>query len=571
MASNQPAGQPQTHAWWRVARPFLWWLLLVLAMFGYRENQIWLARTRIDFSATLNGQPLGFEAVAKLDGRPVMVGQIISLGSHTLTISHPKAESFSTNFFGWYGANRMGEIKLKRCQGTLNVQAAPPAATITITGPEFSRTLKDSAGANLTVPTDAYEIRADYPHWSQSKNVTVFNQMTASCVFSPQFGVLHLTCNRDGATFRLHFASGQSVDSGDLPATITGLPAGSYQVTALYHHRPLEKTVVLAAGVTNEAPLEFVLGAARVESVPSGADVHAPDGSLLGQTPLDLTDLTPQTAQYDLSLEGYEPVSVTVAVVADQTTTARTNLLSVRYGQALREARQYLDAGNNERAFQAAGEALTLKPDDAVALVLQATATENLKLAQQRADAEKQRVIAEKQRVEVERLRVEAERKSLERLKQPRLVFDALCNLYPDASLFVEQGLKTTKPAKEVELAIVKSLQAAPSGFEISRSQSPRPETYEIIAQQTFSLGILGGTERLLLLVVGQTKDDETQILFKMLEYQIQHTIVNFQDQKQLIPMHPSRMQMNEINQRHVQEGVQLVTERIQTAIQQVQ
>ncbi len=98
-----------------------------------------------------------------------------------------------------------------------------------------------------------------------------------------------------------------------------------------------------------------------------------------------------------------------------------------------------------------------------------------------------------------------------------------------------------------------------------------QPETYEITGGQIFSLGILGGTERLLLLVVGQTKDDETQILFKVLEYQIQHTIVNFQDQKQLIPMHPSRMQMNEINQRHVQEGVPLVTERIQTAIQQVQ
>jgi hypothetical protein len=571
MASNQPAGQPQTHAWWRVARPFLWWLLLVLAMFGYRENQIWLARTRIEFSATLNGQALGFEAVTKLDGQPVVAGQIISLGSHTLTISHPKAELFSTNFSGWYGRNIIGEIKMKRCQGTLNVQAMPPASTITITGPEFSKTLNDSAGANLTVPTDAYEIRADYPHWSQSKNVTVFNQLAASCVFSPQFGVLHLTCNHDGATFRLHFASGQSVDSGDVPAMITGLPAGSYQVTALYHHRPLEKTIVLAAGVTNETPLEFVLGTARLESVPPGAEVHAADGSLLGQTPLDLPDLTPQTAQYDLSLEGYEPVSVTVAVVADQTTTARTNLLSVRYVQALREARQYLDAGNNERAFQTVGEALTLKPDDAVALALQATATENLKLAQQRADAEKQQVEVEKQRVETERKQAEAERQRLERLKQPRLVFAKLCSQNPDAAMFAEQELKTSKPAKDVEAAIVKSLQAAPLGFTISYDGLTQPETYQITGGHTFSLGILGGYERLLLLVVGQTKDDETQILFKVLEYQIKHTVVNLSDQKQLIPMHSSRMQMNETDQRYLQEGLKLVTERIQTAIQQVQ
>ncbi len=229
-----------------------------------------------------------------------------------------------------------------------------------------------------------------------------------------------------------------------------------------------------------------------------------------------------------------------------------------------------LNAGNNERALQAAGEALTLKPDDAVALALQATAMENLKVAQQRADAEKQRVAAEKQRVEAERKQAEAERQSLERLKQPRLVFAKLCGQNPDANLFAEQELKTSKPAKDVEAAIVKSLQAAPSGFTISYDGLIQPETYEVTGGQIFSLGILGGTERLLLLVVGQTKDDETQILFKVLEYQIQHTIVNFQDQKQLIPMHPSRMQMNEINQRHVQEGVLLVTERIQTAIQQM-
>ena len=257
-------------------------------------------------------------------------------------------------------------------------------------------------------------------------------------------------------------------------------------------------------------------------------------------------------------------MSVTVAIVADQTTTTRTNLLSVRYGQAVREARQYLEAGNNEGAVAAAVEALVIRPDDAVALALQATVTDNLKAARQRADAEKQRA-------EAERLRAEAARQSLERLKRPRMVFDALCNLHPDASLFAEQELKTTKPAKDVELAIVQSLQAAPNGFEISRRQSPRPETYEIISQQVFSLGILGGTERLCLLVVGQTKDDETQILFKVLEYQIQHTIVNFQDQKQLIPMHPSRMQMTEINQQHVQAGVQMVMERIQAALQQVQ
>ena len=89
------------------------------------------------------------------------------------------------------------------------------------------------------------------------------------------------------------------------------------------------------------------------------------------------------------------------------------------------------------------------------------------------------------------------------------------------------------------------------------------------MARYTFSLGILGGTEGDCLLVVGQTKDDETQILFKVLEFQVQHTIVNFHDEKRLIPLHPSRIQMNDILQSQVQEGIRNVTERIQSAIGQ--
>jgi len=230
----------------------------------------------------------------------------------------------------------------------------------------------------------------------------------------------------------------------------------------------------------------------------------------------------------------------------------------------LSEARQYLAAGNNEKALQATMEALGIKADDTAALALQATATDNLKAARQRMDADQQRADAERQQAE-------SARKSLERLKRPRTVFDSLCGQNADASLFAEHEIKTSKPAKEVEAAIVKSLQVAPLAYQISSDGLQQPETYAVTAHETFSLGFLGGTERVCLLVVGQTKDDETQILFKVLEFQIQHTIVNFRDEKQLIPLHPSRIQMNDILQTQVQNGVRIVTERIQKALQELQ
>ena len=539
--------------WPQFLRPLFLWLLLVLGLYGYREHQLWLAKTKIDFSITLNGQVVVLDAAVRLDGQPVVADQNISLGSHTFSVGHMKAESFRTNFFAWYGRHDLGEIRLKRSLGTLGVQAVPPATTITITGPEFSATLNDSAGTNVTVPTDAYEIHAEYPHWSELKQVTVFDGISSPCVFSPQLGTLHLTCNHEGATYVLQNANGQTIEHGNLPATVDGLPSGDYVATVSYHRQQMQKSLTVLAAITNEVPLAFVLGAAHLESVPAGAEVRSFDGNYLGQTPLDVLDLPAPTAQFNLSLQGYEPVSVTVDIVADRTTTAHTNLLSLRFRQAVGEARQYLNAGNDDRALQAVTEALGFKPYDADSLAMQATATERLKASRQHAESEHQRA--------------ETDRLNLERLKRPRMVFDSLCGQNPDAALFAEHELKTSKPAKDVEAAIVKALQAAPMGYQITADGLQQPETYQVTANQTFSLGILGGTERVCLLVVGQTKDDETQILFKVLDFQIHHTLVNFQDEKQLVPMHPTRMQLNDIDQTFVQIGERTVTERIQSAI----
>jgi hypothetical protein len=107
-------------------------------------------------------------------------------------------------------------------------------------------------------------------------------------------------------------------------------------------------------------------------------------------------------------------------------------------------------------------------------------------------------------------------------------------------------------------------------------NDSPKPDIYEVMVRQTFSPGILGGTERVCLLVVGQAKPDETRIFFKVLEYQIKTTVeasslVNIKENKQMIPVSPGRIQMTDALQNQLREGVQLVSERIHTAIGNIQ
>ena len=539
-----PETRPQY--WRRVLRPLLWWLLLVLVLYGIRTHQRLMEQTRIGFSIAMQGNDVSFAATVKLDGQPVGCNQKIALGNHTLSIIHPKAESFITNFFGWYGGRDFGRINLQRAKGTLMVSANPPAHRISITGPEFSCTLSDSAGTNVTVPTDDYQIRAFYPHWSQSQNTAVFDRQSAACIFSPQFGTLHLACNRDGATYELKSASGQNVESGDLPAIIPDLLSERYQVTITYHNRRLQKSLFLKTGVTNEMPIEFVLGEARLETEPPGASVRNADGEYLGQTPLELPDLPPQTTQFNLSLSGYEPVVVAVDILADQTNAYRTNLISTRYLTSMQVARQYLAAANYGMVAQATGEALAAKPGDVDALALQGTANSHLN----------------------------AERQRREQLKLPRLAFNSLCTQNPDASLFREFAFRTSVSAKTISDAIVRSLQTSPHAFDVEYSRPAQTDTYETVAHQTFSLGILGGTERVCLLVVGQAKEDETQIFFKVLEYRVQHVIqanslFNVTDNKQLIPIHSSRIQMNDALQMQVRDGMQIVLEKIKQVIGQ--
>lgn len=526
----------------------------MLILYGIHYHQRMIELTRITFSTALEGRTFAPDVTVSLDGRTIISGEKISLGNHVLRATHSKGDPVATKFFAWYGPHDFGQIQLKRTKGMLSVKADPRAESISISGPEFSATLKNCSATNLTVPTDTYTVKATYPHWSQSQDAPVANNLASAIMFAPQFGGLNLTCNHSGAAFQLRSADGEAVDGGNLPATVTDLPPGSYQITTSYHKLQLHQSMMVETGKTNEQEAVFKLGAARLESIPPGATVRDADGGYLGETPLSLSDITPHVMRLSLSLAEYQTTPAEMEIIENQITTNRINLVSLRYLSAIKNAHDFMASGNYADAVQATREALTAKADDADAVELQNQANTRLSAQRQREDEERERVA---------------------RLKRPREVFDGICSKQPDASLFSEHEIKTSKNAREIKAAIVKSLQAEPTVFQIFYEDSPQTNVYQVSARHEFSLGILGGSVRVILLIIGQTKDDETQILFKVLEYQTQHTVVaeglKFRDDKQLIPLHPSRIQMTDILQSQVQEGTRIVTEKVQQAIQQVQ
>ncbi len=556
-----------------------------------RTHQRLMESTRLNFTVFLEGKPIDEDAVALFDQRRIESGERIPLGRHTVTIRHPKADAFSTNLVVWYGAQNLGAVSLKRSMGALAITANPRAGLITIQGPEFSTKLTNSAGMTLNVPTDHYTVEASYAHWQQAEETTVEPAHTGACAFAPRLGAMQLACGQPEASFQLFKADGQLLEAGNLPALLVEVPEGNYQLISWHHKHKKDQTVAVTAATTNSMEIEFVYGAARLETTPSGATVLT-DGHQWGVTPMLFSELTTGRWHFELQLSGYSPVDAVVDVAARETNTFVTNLVSINYVPAMNAARQYLSAGDYDKAFRAAAEALEVKPNDPEAMTLQKEATGRRHIRQAEALGKRGDYIGADKELEaaleslpdndeVKQLLADfktRERGQLEQLQQERRergqkLFDTILSRFKDAELFDSHEIKTTRPLNEVQTAILSALKIRPE-FRVLKSRSSVAETFEISAVQelTGALATSAG-RRQCVIVMAQTRDDETQILFKVLEFKAHHSVgtkglLNLTDNVTFIPVHPSRIpDFTDKLKSQLEEGTKMVTDRIQQAI----
>ena len=94
--------------------------------------------------------------------------------------------------------------------------------------------------------------------------------------------------------------------AGEPPLDLN-LPAGSHVIEARFDPWPAQqKEVRLESGKLTSLAFEFETVSVLLESDPPGAEVReAGGGKILGKTPLELSDLEPGKAAWELSLEGY--------------------------------------------------------------------------------------------------------------------------------------------------------------------------------------------------------------------------------------------------------------------------
>ena len=579
--------KPNAGHWWRTLRPLLGWVLIVLVLLGIHTHQRLMEKTRLDFTLTMQGQPL-YGAATILDGQPAIAGQRISLGSHIFVVTHPKGEMYSTNLSIWYGEHNLGTIDLKRTMGTLSVTVDPPADWLIIRGPEWSVTLTNSPGLTQSLPTDSYEIEAQYPHWQKKYQATVFSGQTTPFNIAPHFGGLQLGCNQSDATFRLQASDGQIVAEGVLPATISGLPAGDYQLNAAHHGRERTKMLTVKASTTNDAQMDFQYGMAMIQTSPAGVRVMSDNGQNYGETPLTLLEMQPGNFSFTLQRAGYQSVALSFTVRVNETNFISTNLVSETYLHAVNETRQYMAAADYDHALQSAANALAAKADDAEALSLQREVTgrgilqQAKKLGQQgdylgggkelaRAlqwlpdNGEAKQLLIDFKQHEPEQI----ERLRAERYERPKTIFGNIMLSRINTSLFESHELKTSKPAKETLAAIAAELKSGQPSFQVAQSDLAS-EVFMLDGTQEFA-----GGSRECVIVIGQSKVDGTRIFFNVIEFKK----VAFYDQPlgalvgampvKYTVIDPSQPGLNDKLKAQVQAGVSDLTARIQVAMGQ--
>jgi len=157
--------------------------------------------------------------------------------------------------------------------------------------------------------------------------------------------------------------------SGRTPATLKGLSTGSYLLSMKRGDYEKSTNIVVHSFAITRAKLLFEYGKMEIQSNPAGATVFEGNREM-GRTPLVLSDLRPGTYSYRLTLNDYADASVSAVVVGNETRVVETNLVSLKYTQAMQNARDYLRSANFTDALKGVEFALEIKPADELAAAL---------------------------------------------------------------------------------------------------------------------------------------------------------------------------------------------------------
>ena len=207
--------------------------------------------------------------------------------------------------------------RLLNARGGLNVATDPAGATVVVgeLAPRPSPiSLKD-------LRLGRYSVSITHPGYdSEQRDVEIKEGEPAdlgTIKLKRQVGSVSITSDPSGLPYELKpagslFVNPSDVKSGQTPATLNDIPAGSYQITIVREGWVnYVSTVNVERNGAAKVQGAFPGGTVTLTSNPPGATVMKDNQTQVGVTPLTLNDITPGNVSYTLTMRGFDPITVT--------------------------------------------------------------------------------------------------------------------------------------------------------------------------------------------------------------------------------------------------------------------
>jgi hypothetical protein len=523
----------------KVFRPLLCWLVFSVVLLAWRYHQQQERKAAIRFTVSIEGR-LGRPSYrAELNRHLFEAGEHSGLGHKELTIQTEDAEPFLTNVFIWYGGKNLGHVRLARSRGTLDLKVAPSAMRVSVIGQEASRNFSNATHESFSLPTGNYKIQAQFARFSTEREVEILRQQTQWIEIQPGITTLTLSSQPTNAEFELNSVAPEGITiRSNTPVVLIEMPSGEYQLRIW--RGDYQKTVPLRvdAGSGNEFKVEFDYARLSVRSEPPGAEIR--DGErVLGTTPADLT-LPTGLHRLSITKQGFYSTNVSATLHTKDERVIDLRLLSVAYVEAMQQAREKasgFSAAFNE-ALAHVNKALQIKPNDDAALSLKRSITFRKHLHHARElersrefvsslgevesalklDPADDEALSLKRRLEEEQQAV-LQAKAEARRELPQKVFEQTVTRISHHDLFPSQKMSFPGSLADAQRKITEAFGRNPV-WNVRRTDRAEPEVAVVQAE------IKGfGSRQNVLMVLGQTAENEVTVHFKLWIYTLGNNI----------------------------------------------
>ena len=432
-----------------------------------------------DFSLDGKALSTGKMPDVKVDGQPFTTGSKIGVGRHEITAQLQDAEPLDQRFWVVFGAKNLGTLPLETSKGSLRVTVNPSPASVVVRRAGETVRQGEAPLSVEKLPIGDYMLVVRRGEYEETQSVNVRRQQRAEAKIDLKLGSVDLSAEPADAEFELsgggrHWqgklpmrvndmpvgsyslvarrkgweltgdisvsrgnitsngiefpygsidvtsepsglvVSTNGVEVGKTPAALRELRPGSYEVTASDGENDLAATISVGPKENVKKAFVFRYGAVQLASTPPGAAVLR-RGKEVGKTPLTLGRLPAGESPVELRFDGYAATNFTIVGLEGVTTNYNVKLMSERYLQAMKQAREAFNSSQFAESQKFLVSALVLEPNDPGAVALQGEVSKAIVKAEE-ARKEAARKAQEAAQAE-EKARLEAAKKQEEALR----------------------------------------------------------------------------------------------------------------------------------------------------------